>query len=79
MIFLNIQRMVIIIKRQNAYYRVGTEVLSRFQVSTLSDPTSNLVRQYDFPCSAPMSEDVGHGFCCVCSPAVGTCLSLFFI
>jgi hypothetical protein len=35
---------------------------------TLSDPTSDLVRQYDFSSSAPMSEDVRRGFCCVCSP-----------
>jgi hypothetical protein len=32
---------------------------------TLSDPTSNLIRQNDFSYSAPMSEDVRHVFCCV--------------
>jgi hypothetical protein len=43
---------------------------------TLSDPTSDLVRQYDF---APMSEDVRHGFGCVCLPAVGACPTLFLM
>jgi hypothetical protein len=31
-----------------------------------------------FSCSAPMSEDVRHGFCCFCSPAVGAC-PMFFL
>jgi hypothetical protein len=29
--------------------------------------------------SAPMSEDVRHCFCCVCSPAVGACPTLFLM
>jgi hypothetical protein len=32
-----------------------------------------------FSCSVPMSEDVRHGFCCVCSPAVGACPTLFLM
>jgi hypothetical protein len=32
-----------------------------------------------FSCSAPMSEDVWHGFCCVCSPTVRACLMLFLM
>jgi hypothetical protein len=32
-----------------------------------------------FSCSAPMSEDVLHRFCCVCSPAVGACPTLFLM
>jgi hypothetical protein len=32
-----------------------------------------------FSSSAPMSEDVRHGFCCVCSSAVGACPTLFFM
>jgi len=32
-----------------------------------------------FSSSAPMSEDVRHGFCCVCSPAVGACPTLFLV
>jgi len=32
-----------------------------------------------FSCSAPMSEDVWHGFCCVCLPAVRTCPTLFLM
>jgi hypothetical protein len=32
-----------------------------------------------FSSFAPMSEDVRHGFCCVCSPAVGACPTLFFM
>jgi len=32
-----------------------------------------------FSCSAPMSEDVRHGFCRVCSPAVGACPTLFLM
>jgi hypothetical protein len=32
-----------------------------------------------FSCSPPMSEDVWHSFCCVCSPAVGACLTLFLM
>jgi hypothetical protein len=32
-----------------------------------------------FSCSAPMSEDVRHGFCCVSSPAVGACPTLFLM
>jgi hypothetical protein len=46
---------------------------------TLSVPTSDLVRQYDFSSSAPMSEDVRHGFCCVRSPAVRTCPTRFLM
>jgi hypothetical protein len=46
---------------------------------TLSDPTSDLFRQYDFFSSAPTSEDVRNGFCCVCSPAVGACPTLFLM
>jgi hypothetical protein len=46
---------------------------------TLFDPTSDLVRQYDFSSSDPMSADVRHGFCCVCPPAVGTCPTLFLM
>jgi hypothetical protein len=52
-------------------------VIPRDGSLTLSDPTSNLVRQYDFPVPAPMSEDARHGLCCVCSPAVGTCPTHF--
>jgi hypothetical protein len=29
--------------------------------------------------SAPMSEDVRHGFCCICLPAVGACPTLFLM
>jgi hypothetical protein len=32
-----------------------------------------------FSCSAPMSEDVWHGFCCVCSPTVRACPMLFLM
>jgi hypothetical protein len=32
-----------------------------------------------FSCSAPMSDGVWHGFCCVCSPAVGACPTLFLM
>jgi hypothetical protein len=32
-----------------------------------------------FSSSAPMSEDVRHGFCCICSPAVGACPTLFLM
>jgi hypothetical protein len=32
-----------------------------------------------FSCSAPMSEYVRHGFCCVCSTAVGACPMLFLV
>jgi hypothetical protein len=32
-----------------------------------------------FSCSAPMSEDVRQSFCCVCSPAVGACPTLFLM
>jgi hypothetical protein len=32
-----------------------------------------------FSSSAPMSEDVRNGFCCVCSPAVGACPTLFLV
>jgi hypothetical protein len=32
-----------------------------------------------FSSSAPMSEDVRHGFCCVCSPAVKACPMLFLM
>jgi hypothetical protein len=32
-----------------------------------------------FSSSAPMSEEVRHGFCCVCSPAVGACPTLFLV
>jgi hypothetical protein len=32
-----------------------------------------------FSCSVPMSEDVRHGFCCVCSPPVGACPTLFLM
>jgi hypothetical protein len=32
-----------------------------------------------FSSSAPMSEDVRHGFCCVCSPTVGACPTHFLM
>jgi hypothetical protein len=32
-----------------------------------------------FSSSAPMSEDIRHNFCCVCSPAVRACLTLFLV
>jgi hypothetical protein len=32
-----------------------------------------------FSSSVPMSEDVRHDFCCVCSPAVGACPTLFLM
>jgi hypothetical protein len=32
-----------------------------------------------FSCSAPMSENVRHCFCCVCSPAVRACPTLFLM
>jgi hypothetical protein len=32
-----------------------------------------------FSCSAPVSEDVRHDFCCVCSPAVRTYPTLFLM
>jgi hypothetical protein len=32
-----------------------------------------------FSSSAPMSEEVRHGFCCVCSSAVGACPTLFLM
>jgi hypothetical protein len=32
-----------------------------------------------FACFAPMSENVRHGFCCVCSPTVGACPTLFLM
>jgi hypothetical protein len=32
-----------------------------------------------FSCSAPMSQDVRHGFCCVCLPAVGGSPTLFLM
>jgi hypothetical protein len=32
-----------------------------------------------FSSSAPMSEEVRHGFCCVCSPAVAACPTLFLM
>jgi hypothetical protein len=32
-----------------------------------------------FSCFAPMSEGVRHDFCCVCSPAVGACPTLFLV
>jgi hypothetical protein len=43
---------------------------------TLSEPTSDLVRHW-FSSSAPMSEDVRHCLCCVCSSAVGAFPTLF--
>jgi hypothetical protein len=46
---------------------------------TLSDFTSDLVRQYNFPVPLRCSEDVRHGFSCVCLPAVGTCPTLFLM
>jgi hypothetical protein len=32
-----------------------------------------------FSCSAPILEEVRRGFCCVCSPAVGACPTLFLM
>ena len=48
-------------------------------ILNLSDHTVGPRPTVWFSCSAPMSEDVRHGFSCVCSPAVGVCPTLFLM
>jgi hypothetical protein len=46
---------------------------------TLSDPTSDLVRQYDFRLLLRCRKTSDTVFCCVCSPAVGASPTLFLM
>jgi hypothetical protein len=48
------------------------------QPLTISDLTSNLVRQYDFPVPLRCRKTSDTVFV-VCSPAVGACLTLFLM
>jgi hypothetical protein len=45
----------------------------------LSDPISNLVREYDFPVLIRCRKTFDTFFCCVCLPAVGACPTLFLM
>jgi hypothetical protein len=54
---------------------------SALALSSVFSPFRSYVgpRPTRFSSSAPMSEDVRHGFNCICSSAVGACPTLFLM